>query len=317
MAPTVDLSPPDVAAGVSLTVAGVRLTADALASDLLPASFQAFLRANAPADLACRLACRGPDPALDALAAAPEHPWSFRVQASHCEVIRRNRAGNALWRIRAPLSYTRAEIAWSPGRFLSHYRSYELCWARILGMFSLAMRLRACHGLVFHGMAAEVNGQGVLCVGPSGRGKSTLARLLDGAGFRVLSDERPVVRMRPGTVPGGAAFFQVHGSPWYSAGGFAVPAAAPLRRLLFLEHGAENRVAPLLPRDALRRLLHVMLVPWQNPLLFDPCLDTIEALLGAVPAAVFSFRPDAAAADVVRCDLDTASTGARACDGRG
>jgi hypothetical protein len=195
--------------------------------------------------------------------------------------------------------------------FHRYYATYDRCWIRSLGRLMLSFRLRAAGGLVFHGTAAEMKGQGVLCVGPSGRGKSTLARLLDAAGFRVLSDERPVVRMYHGTETKASASFLAHGTPWHSSGGFALPESVPLRRIYFIEHGAENQMTPLPPGQALSRLIDVAIVPWQTPILFDPCLQTIEALLAAVPTARFAFRPDASAADVLRRSLEAAQMGAR------
>jgi hypothetical protein len=293
------MPPPDVADPVVQTIAGVRLIAEGLQASQLPDSFSAF-RQLADADLDCHVVCRGADPALDRLPAAPDRPWSFEVHDARCEVLRRNRAGECLWRLAAPLDFERVECSWSPRRFLAHYGSYERCWARALALVLLACRLRAAGGLVFHGMAADLDGHGLLCAGPSGRGKSTLARLLAGAGHPVLSDERPVVRLGRATRTAGAGPARVHGSPWHSSGGFAATGHVPLRCLAFIEHGEEDRLTPLAPRQALARLLDVAIIPWQNPLLFDPCIATLENLLASVPTAVLAFRPGAPVVDLLR-----------------
>ena len=174
------------------------------------------------------------------------------------------------------------------------------------------LRLREQGGLVLHGAAAEVEGQGILCVGVSGTGKSTLARLLDAAGATVLTDERPVLRQWPAPAAGRApsAAFRVYGSPWPSSAGFAREAWAPLRRIYFIEHGETDRMTPLSPRDAVSRLIHVATIPWQDPILLDPCLATIDALLTALPCAVLSFRPTPAVVDLIRDDLRRPASGA-------
>jgi hypothetical protein len=298
----------------------------AIAATAFPPPFQAFWQGAASADLECAVSCLGPDEALARQSLAPGKPWSFTVRGGQCELVRRSQEGEALWRITGPLAFGCATVTWHARRFADFYGSYERAWSTGLGLSLLVLRLRAQGGLVLHGTAAEVDGQGILCVGVSGTGKSTLARLLDAAGATVLTDERPVLRQwpaahaRPATLCGwgvhvapsqarlsvGAApseAFRVYGSPWPSSAGFARNAWAPLRRLYFLEHGETDRLTPLPPRDAVSRLIHVATIPWQDPVLLDPCLATMEAVLCALPCAVLAFRPTPAVVDLIRNDL--------------
>lgn len=287
----------------TLVIAGVHFTSTGphqVAAAALGVSFAAFLQ-PAVADLACRVLGSGPDPELDAQPFAPEQPWAFTVCGDQCDLIRRNQAGAGLWRIRAPLTFEQATVSWSPRSFVAAYGGYEQAWGRGLGLTQLVFRLRRHGGLVLHGTAAELAGHGILCAGISGSGKSTLACLLDAAGATVLTDERPVIRQEsPSSTP---AAFCVHGSPWPSSAGFARRASSPLRRIYFLEHGDTDRLTPLTPQAAFNRLIHVATIPWQDPLLFDPCLATVEALLQAVPAAVLAFRPTPAVVDMLRQNL--------------
>ncbi len=308
-----------------LTIAGVRFTlSGTIKAAALHPAFQDFRHGTADADLECEVACLGPDDALASQPLAPDNPWSFTVREGICELVRRNRDGEALWRIAGPLAFDRAVVTWNTRRFADFYGSYEHAWGTGLGLSLLVLRLRAQGGLVLHGTAAEVDGQGVLCVGVSGTGKSTLARLLDASGATVLTDERPVLRQWPaptacrseqteaiskrtpyqsGFASEQTAAFRVYGSPWPSSAGFARNAWTPLRRIYFLEHGETDRLTPLPPREAVGRLIHVATIPWQDPVLLDPCLATIEALLGALPCAVLAFRPTPAVVDLIRADL--------------
>jgi hypothetical protein len=299
---------------LSLTFAGVRFAlSGAIDATAFRPAFQAFWQGTAEADLDCAVVCLGPDDALLSEPMVPDQPWSFTVRGITCELVRRNEEGEALWRIAGPLSFECATVSWNPLRFPGVYGSYERAWGEGLGLSLLVLRLRAHGGLVFHGTAAEVDGQGILCVGVSGTGKSTLSRLLDAAGGTVLTDERPVLRQWPppaaGVTP--CAAFRLYGSPWPSSAGFARDAWAPLRRVYFLEHGETDRLTPLTPRSAVSRLIHVTTIPWQNPAFFDPCLATIDALLGAVPCAVLSFRPTPAVVDLIRADLHQPAGGVR------
>jgi hypothetical protein len=283
-----------------LRVAGVRFVLpDAPpAVTAWPEPFHDFLAGDAGGtDLACEVRCLGADASLAAEAPQPDAPWQFRTCDGGCELTRRSSDGVAIWRVRAPLGFEEAVLSWHPQRFHAVYGDYQHAWTTGLGLSMLVFRLREHGGLVLHGSAMRLQGDGILCAGVSGAGKSTIARLLHSAGAEPLTDERPVVRL---THPAG---FHVHGSPWPSAAGFARNAGAPLRRLYFLEHGPEDRLTPLAPREALQRLVHVTTIPWHDPVFFDPCLATIEALLQSVPCAVLSFRPTKEVVDVIRKDL--------------
>ena len=287
-----------------LTIAGVRFALSGLGdARAYPPAFQSFLRDTTEFDLECDVSCSGPDATLALQPLAPDKPWSFTVNDGLCEVVRRNQEGVPLWKISGPLSFNRATITWNPGSFEACYGSCEQAWGKGLGLSLLVLRLCARGGLAFHGTAAELDGQGILCVGISGTGKSTLARLLDEAGASVLTDERPVVRQWLVSAPGEAPF-RVYGSPWPSSAGFARAGWSPLRRLYFLEHGETDQVIPLTPGEAVSRLIHVATIPWQSPALLDPCLQTVEALLRDVPCSVLAFRPTTAVVEVIRADVN-------------
>ncbi len=297
-----------------LTIAGVRfMLSGAIDAAAFAPVFQTFLHGTAPADLDCTASFSGPDSALLSQPPATGKPWSFTVREGRCEVVRRSQEGEALWRITGPLGFESATVTWNPLRFAEFYTSSECAWSTGLGLSLLVLRLRANVGLVLHGTAAEVDGQGILCVGISGRGKSTLARLLDAAGATVLTDERPVLRQWPAHAAGAtpSASFRVYGSPWPSSAGFARNSWAPLRRIYFLEHGEADRLTPLTPQAAVSRLIHVATIPWQDPVLLDPCLATVDALLRAIPCAVLSFRPEPAVVDAIRADLRRPAAGTR------
>ena len=290
-----------------MQVADVRFSfCKLLDSSLLSPAFQPFLAHAGPADLACAVTGMGPDDSLSRMRVAPDEPWSFRRSGDRFEVMRRDREGHVVWRITGPVPFESATVQWHPARFIQRYGTFERTLGQGIGLVLLTLRLLTHRGFVLHAVAADLDGEGILCAGVSGRGKSTLARLLDGAGATVLSDERPVVRQWP--LPGGDAApprsgCRVYGSPWPSSANMARNAWAPLRRLYFLEHGSANRITPLDPAAALRRLIPVATVPWQAPSLLDPLLDTIGALVTGIPCAVLAFRPEADAVAAIRGDL--------------
>ena len=290
-----------------LNIAGIRFVLSAPLA-VCPPFFQEFVGEVGPADLLCDVYCQGADETLAIEQPEPDIHWQFRKKDDGCELTRRAVDGVPLWRVRASSTFDRASVYWHPQRFEHVYRDYPTAWSMGLGSSLVVFRLHACGGLMLHATAADVDGRGIVCAGVSGVGKSTIAKLLHAVGATVLTDEHPVVRQWP--APDGevrsiqpAAAFRVHGSPWPSAAGFARHACAPLQRIYFLEHGAENRLTPLTPREAFTRFIPVAMIPWHDATFFDPCLQTLESLLRIVPCAVLSFRPTSEVVDLIRQDL--------------
>ena len=299
----------DIPCGIDgFRLAGTRFSfSKPLDAALLAPAFHPFIHHDGPADLVCAVAGLEPDAALDTLPALPDAPWSFSRSGGRFEVMRRDRDGHAVWRLEGSIPLASAVLRWHPTLFARRFVSLERNLGHGLGLVLTTLRLLTHRGLVLHAMAADLDGHGILCAGVSGRGKSTLARLLDAAGATVLTDERPVVRQWPPPAADAAAparpAFRVYGSPWPSSAGFARDAWAPLRRIYFIEHGGASRITPLDPTAALRRFIPVTTVPWQAPGLLDPALATIGALVAHIPCAVLAFRPEACAVAAIRADL--------------
>lgn len=283
-----------------VTIAGVRFTlSGAIGNASFPPPFQPFLQPGIEADLTCDIFAAGPDAALAALPDAPGHPWTFTLDEQKCAVVRRDDLGRILWRMTGSPGFTEIRITWHPLLFDAYYGSYQQAWSMGLGLTVLGMRLRAAGGLLFHGTAAVLDGKGILCVGVSGVGKSTLSRILTAAGATVLTDERPTARLWPS--PDHA--FRVYGTPWPSSAAAARSEWAPLHRLYLLAHGAVDQITPLASQEAVRQLIPVTTIPWQTPRLLDPFLATLDALVREVPCAHLAFRPTNDVVATLRADL--------------
>ncbi len=147
-------------------------------------------------------------------------------------------------------------------------------------------------GVYFHACGVSDGQRAIAFCGVSGEGKSTMARLWQGQPVVVQSDERLIVR------PVGDTFW-VWGTPWYSDLRVASPLGAPLRKLYFLEHGTENRITPLSPAEAARRLLVRCFPTFYDAVGMGFTLDLISQLCSSVPCAVLSFVPDERVVDLV------------------
>ena len=226
--------------------------------------------------------------------------WDFSHKNGRVCLMGANPAGEVMWRMTGEPRFERLRFEWHPTAFEAMYRNEYYGTFGILAVLALVLRLLPLGGLVLHGSAQVVDGQGIICTGPSGRGKSTISRLFHGCGVPVLTDERPIVR--PCERPG-AKGFRVYGSPWPSSGNFSLNASVPLKKIYFIEHGPEQEIAALTTREAVLRLLDVAMVPWVDSAFFDPLIQTMESVIRTVPHAVLRFRPDATVVDAVRRDL--------------
>lgn len=152
--------------------------------------------------------------------------------------------------------------------------------------------------VLVHAAGASLGGRGVIFPGRSGAGKSTISRLLAGkAGVHMLSDDRVVVREVEGA-------WRAFGTPWAGEAGIAMNASEQMDAIMFIAHGDENRLSELGPTAALERLLPVASIPWFDPETMVAITQTCASLTASVPAYEFAFRPDADAAECLRCFLD-------------
>ncbi len=139
-------------------------------------------------------------------------------------------------------------------------------------------------GLILHSSAVALNGKGLVFVGHSEAGKSTIAGILkDGAGAEVLCDDRNIVRRWPDG-------FKVHGTWSHGTLPDVSPAAAPLHALFFLEQAAENRIIPVTDkRDKVRRLTGFLVRSFEDADWWHKELDLIEQMADQVPFFVLRF----------------------------
>jgi hypothetical protein len=125
---------------------------------------------------------------------------------------------------------------------------------------------------------------GYLVVGPSGAGKTTMARAAAALpGARVLSDERSVVRPTPDG-------WVLDGTPWYGEGQFAERATAPLAGVLWLEKSDRDELAPLPSARALANLFSCHFAPYWSEAGRLRTLAALERLVREVPVAILRNR---------------------------
>jgi hypothetical protein len=148
-------------------------------------------------------------------------------------------------------------------------------------------------GVIVHGCGIEKGGEGMLFIGESGAGKSTMANLWNSeGGIQIISDDRVIVRKKGND-------FWMYGTPWHGEAQFVSPCSVPLKKMLFLHHAVENEIHPLNGAATVRQLLQCSFPPFWDAEGMEFALELFSELSAAVPCYQLNFKPDPSAIQIV------------------
>lgn len=219
-----------------------------------------------------------------------EPVWERRQSATQNQVVWHDVAAATLM---ATLTFN---LGWPRHAVLSHadtLAATDVLFEYPLLQLALMDYFAVHNGGLLHACAVLDGDHIILLVGPPEVGKSTSARLWHTAGATILSDDRIVVRQR-------AERLWAYGTPWHSTTPLVSPAAAPIKALLFLQHGATNQATRLTPTAATRRLLPELYLPLWNAVAVEQVLGLADQIVAQIPCYEFAFVPNASAVDYVR-----------------
>lgn len=149
-------------------------------------------------------------------------------------------------------------------------------------------------GLNVHAGGVVHDGQGLLFVGPSQAGKSTLTRLWQPTGAKLLSDDRIIIRRKKN----GA--FQMYGTPWHGDANIGSPESAPLKKIFFLNKASRDSVRPVGRMEAATRLLVCCFPPFHDQDGMAFVLDFISQIVAEVPCYELNFLPEPSVIDFIQ-----------------
>lgn len=148
-------------------------------------------------------------------------------------------------------------------------------------------------GIITHAAGADIGGCGVLFVGASGAGKTTIARLLKEAKVaHVLSDDRIVTHRENGK-------FYISGTPWPGDLGVASSKMVPLKAMFFLRKARQNRIIPISSREIAPWLVARSFTPIWDRDAMGHSLKTCTDIAREVEGYVLEFKPDEELAEMV------------------
>jgi hypothetical protein len=143
--------------------------------------------------------------------------------------------------------------------------------------------LTVIHGdIMIHASGINRNGRGYLFSGVSGKGKSTMARLWEESGAKVIHDDRLIIRK---TEKG----YKMYNTPVYNND---VPQESSLDKIFLIEHGFENKLTPIKGALAVSLVMtNCIQHNWGHDIIAR-LLGSVSIMCSAVPAIKLSFKPN-------------------------
>lgn len=148
-------------------------------------------------------------------------------------------------------------------------------------------------GCYLHSCGVNFGGKGLLFVGHSEAGKSTMARMLKSKA-EILCDDRIIIRKQ-------SRVFRIYGT-WSHGDVPDVSAnSAPLRAIMFLEKAKENRLIPLGDKKEItKRLLSCLIKPFVTVDWWERTLSLLDNIAQEVPCYILKFDKSGRVTDILR-----------------
>ncbi len=143
--------------------------------------------------------------------------------------------------------------------------------------------LTVIHGdIMIHASGVSYRSKGYLFSGVSGKGKTTMAKLWDRYGARVIHDDRLILRNDHGKCV-------MYNTPVYND---EVPGNAPVSHIFLIEHGHSNKITRLKGAEAVTAMMANCIQHNWSPEIITRLIDSLAAVCNATEVYKLSFIPD-------------------------
>ena len=145
--------------------------------------------------------------------------------------------------------------------------------------------------ILIHASAVNFDGAGYVFSGKSGKGKTTMARLWESCGAKIIHDDRLIIRKSDNG-------YKMYNAPAY---GDETPETSTLNKLYVIEHGAANNIAVLKDAAAASSvMINCIQHNWSAEIIAQT-LACVSALCESVTVMRLAFRPQK---DIVKYILE-------------
>jgi len=148
--------------------------------------------------------------------------------------------------------------------------------------------LTVMHGdIMIHASGVNNIGRGYIFSGVSGKGKTTMARLWDNTGAKVVHDDRLIIR-NTGTG------YRMYNTPVYNND---EPHDSPLNKIFIIEHGINNKLVPVKGATAVSLVMaNCIQHNWGSDIIAR-LLGSVSIMCNTIPVVKLSFVPDKSVID--------------------
>jgi hypothetical protein len=143
--------------------------------------------------------------------------------------------------------------------------------------------------IMIHASGVNHSGHGYLFSGTSGSGKTTMAKLWDKAGARVIHDDRLIIRNIAGS-------YKMYNTPIYMND---IPTESPLTRIYLIEHGKENSIVPITGATAASQVLANCIQHNWDPGIVAGMMGSLSIMCSGIPTVKLKFKPDRSIIDFI------------------
>jgi hypothetical protein len=143
--------------------------------------------------------------------------------------------------------------------------------------------------IMIHASGVNHKGYGYIFSGVSGKGKSTMAKIWDNSGSKVIHDDRLILRNTNG-------IYRMYNTPVYDND---EPRESIINRIFIIEHGLENMLVPLKGANAVTQVMANCIQHNWGADIIARLLGSISIMCGSIPTSKLFFKPDKSVIDLI------------------
>lgn len=143
--------------------------------------------------------------------------------------------------------------------------------------------------IMIHASGMNYSGKGYLFSGVSGKGKSTIARLWENSGAKVIHDDRLILRKTD-------SGYIMYNTPVYNND---EPQESPLNRIFIIDHGKANKIVPVKGASAISLVIANCIQHNWGPEIIAKLLGAVSIMCETIPVARLFFVPDQSVTDLI------------------
>jgi hypothetical protein len=150
--------------------------------------------------------------------------------------------------------------------------------------------LTVMHGdIMIHASGVNNVGHGYLFSGISGKGKSTIAKLWESSGAKIIHDDRLIIR-NTGTG------YHMYNTPVYNN---EEPKDSPLNKIFIIDHGDSNKLVQIKGASAVTQIMaNCIQHNWGSDIIVR-LLGSVSIMCGTIPVVKLMFEPDRRILDLI------------------